>query len=149
MDKYIVVDVTVTPTNDAYSAGDVIGGLMTIAVPGSVGGGVINSIMLVDDGNEGAVLTLYLFDATPSTIADDAAFAPTAADLKKMIGAVSYGAGDYTTINSLKYAFKEDINLIFQADGASNLYGYVACTATPTYASGKTLVFRFSILTEQ
>jgi len=149
MDKYVTLEASADPKDAAaYTAGDVVGGLMTFTLPGVAGGGIINSVLLTDDDNEKAEISLYLFDEEPTTIADDAAFAPTAADLKKMIcGPIVFAAADFTTVNSLAYAYEGDLNYTFTADGKNQIYGYAVCTATPTYAATKTLHFQMRILT--
>lgn len=137
------VDKALTVGTDAYTANDVVGGLITIDVHSSGGSGQLRRINIIDDDDEKAALTVYLFDQQPSTIADDAAFAPTVADLKKMIGVVSVVAGDYTTLNSNAHAIKDGLGIDFAApDG--NLYAYVVCTGTPTYTAAGDLTLRFT-----
>lgn len=137
------VDYPLTIDTDAYSANDVIGGLIKLDFSSPGGGGVIRRLMLIDDDNEGAVLTIYIFDQAPSTIADDAAFAPTVADLKKKIGTVSVVAADYETLNSNKMVTKDgdDLNIDFETL-SGNLWFYIVCTATPTYAAATDLTLR-------
>lgn len=151
MDKYLISEATADPKDAAaYTANDVVGGLLTFSLVGLItNGGILNSVYLVDDDNEGAALTLYLFSAKPTVIADDAAFAPSAADLQKMFAVVSIASGDYVTVNSLKYVYKDDINQLLAADGTMSIYGYLVCGATPTYAANKTLFVRLSILGER
>lgn len=135
--------VSVTPTIDTaiYAANDVVGGLMTFSVPSAVNGGVLNSALLVDEDDEKAALTLYLFDAEPTTIADQAAFAPTAADLKKLVCTI--GLANYTSINSLAFCEVPDINQGFAAD---TLYGYLVCVATPEYTAVTDLTAKLMIV---
>lgn len=136
---------TATPDNDAYTDGDVVGGLLDFGTQaGTLSGGVLSSVVMTDDDNEGAALDLWLFDGEPSTIADDAAFAPTAADLKKLITKVAIASGDYATENSLKWVNKEDINVPVSS---KHMWGYLVCNgSTPTYASGKTLYIRLLLV---
>jgi hypothetical protein len=148
MDKYITVEATANPKDAAaYTANDVVGGLLTFTVGGVLGSGVINNVMLVDSDDEKAEIKLYLFDAAPTTIADDAAFAPVAADLQSLIAVITFATGDFASVNSMAYAQKNDLNYIFNADSKNNIYAYAVCTATPTYAADKTLHFQLRILT--
>ena len=149
--KYVVLEATVTPDNDAYTANDCVGGLITFNLANAgaaVAGGILSTLQIVDDDNEGAALNLYFFDSQPSTIANDAALALTAADLKKITYYKAIAAGDYTTVNSLKFVFKDQLAAQVRADGAGKIYMYVQCTGTPTYAANKTLYFRLGILSE-
>lgn len=148
--RYITVDATITPDNDAYTANDCVGGLITFDLSGegmAANGGVLSTITIVDDDNEGAALNLYFFDAQPSTIANDAALALTAADLRKLTYYKAVAAGDYVTVNSLKFAYLGQLAVQVRADNGK-LYMYAQCTGTPTYAATKTLTVRLGILTE-
>lgn len=146
-DKVIEAQVTPTITAGAYSAADVVGGLLTFSVNSPSGCGVINKLVIADDDDEKAVLTLYLFNASPTAILDNAAGALAIADLKKLVCTISIAAADYKTINSNAYAVKEDINNVYKADGKGNLYGYLICTATPTYTAITDLTVTLSVLT--
>lgn len=139
---------TITPalvvTLDAYTIGDVVGGLITIDVSSAGGGGVIRRVMLVDDADQKEPFTLYLFDQKPSVIANDAAFAPTVADLKKIIAKVSIAAGDYETLNGNAIAIKEQLEIDYTCvDG--NLYGYLVAVDTPDYAAAGDLTLRLTV----
>lgn len=149
-DRYITVDATITPDNDAYTANDCVGGLVTFDLAGegmAANGGVLSTLTIVDDDNEGAALNLYFFDAAPSTIADDAALELTAADLKKLTYYKAIASGDYNDVNSLKFVFLDQLAVQVRADNGK-LYMYAQCTGTPTYAASKTLTVRLGILTE-
>lgn len=69
-----------TVGTDAYTAKDVIGDLLSVAVPQRNGGIYIGRVMLVDAGDQTKSYYVHFFSAVPSTIADDAEFAPTVAD---------------------------------------------------------------------
>jgi hypothetical protein len=144
--RHIRASVTPTIDTNAYSANDVIGGLLSFDVSTSrVNGGIINTALVADDDNEKAALTLYLFHAAPTTIADDAAFAPTIADLKQLCAVIAFSS--YTTVNSNAYSLVEDINNAFVST-TGILYGYLVCTATPTYTAATDLTVVLTIITE-
>lgn len=145
-DKVINAQVTPTIDDDAYTANDVVGGLMTFNVASPSMSGIINKVKITDADNEGAALDLYIFSAVPSTIADDAAGALVIADLDKLVCKVEVAAADYEAVNSLKFAVKEDINAVYTTD-TGNLYMYAICTGTPTYASAALLKFTITVLT--
>lgn len=143
--RAIVLDVSLTPDTNIYTAGDVVGGLITFPLPlgRTMEGGILQSVVLIDDDSEAAALTLYLFDAQPSAIADQAAFAPTYADLQKLIRPVAFASADYVTVGSDDYIIVDDINGVLPVN---QLYGYLVCAGTPTYAAPLTI--RLFILTE-
>jgi hypothetical protein len=140
--RNVTVDNTPTITAGAYSANDVIGGLQEIDINAS-SGGTIRRVNLIDDDSEAAAMVLYFFDQQPSTIADNAAFAPTVADLKKLIGTVTVGAGDYVTVNSNDYAVLNDINLDYAI--SDTIWVYAVVTGTPTYTATTDLTFRYTV----
>ena len=141
--KTRVVDVTPAITAGAYAAGDVIGGLLTFDVYSAGGGGTIRRVVMIDTDDEKAAGKLYLFNAAPSGIADNAPFVPTAADMKKLIDIVSISAADYVSINSKAAAIKRDLAIDYQTANG-RVYAYWVCDATPTYTTTGDLTFRLT-----
>jgi hypothetical protein len=146
--KYITAQVNPTITLDAYTAGDVVGGLLTFDLSQlTTNGGLLNNLVLIDEDSQAEAYKLYLFDALPSTITNDAAFAPTIADLTKLRTVITIATADYVTVNSMDYVLKEDINVIFStAVGA--LYGYLVATDTPDYANTDALWLALGVIGE-
>jgi hypothetical protein len=142
--RTVTIDVPLTIDTDAYTAGDVVGGLLAIPFTRVGGGGLLRRLMVIDDDNEKTELTVYVFDQQPSTIADDAAFAPTVADLKKLIGSVVAAAADYVTLGANAIAVKANIDMDISAPVGS-IWAYVVCTGTPTYAAETDLMLRLTI----
>jgi hypothetical protein len=130
--RTVTVQLTPTISTSAYTANDVVGGLLVFDVVQSGGGGVVGQIEIADDHDVKAAFKLYLFNAAPTAIANDAAFAPAIADLKKLVGVVDIGTADYSTINSNAWAQVKDLNIWYSATGGT-LYGYLVCDATPDY----------------
>ena len=137
------VEPTLVVTLNAYSANDVVGGLLTIPIHSAGGGGVLRQLSIVDDADQKEPYSLYLFDQVPSTIANDAAFAPTVTDLKKVIAKIAIAALDYETLNSNAYALKTGLDVEFAVpDG--NLYGYLVAGDTPDYVAATDLLLRLT-----
>lgn len=144
--KYIKVTVSPTIDTSAYAANDVIGGLLEFDVSDlTVNGGIINSALLVDEDEEGAALALWLFDAVPATIADQAAFAPTFANLLNLRTVVDFST--YAGINGKSYSLVEDINTVFSTS-TGKLYGYLVATGTPTYTETTDISIALMIVSE-
>lgn len=143
VDKVVSDEVTISHDDDAYTANDVVGGLLTFNLASPSGCGILNGLKITDEDNEGAALDVYIFNAVPSTIADDAAGALAIADLDKLVCKVEIAAADYEAVNSLKFVIKDEasegLNRAYSLDAAGNLYAYVICTGTPTYAADKTI----------
>lgn len=82
---------TPTVTAGAYSAGDAVGGLLTFAnaARASGGGGVVKGVVIVDDAGQDAELELWLFDRTFTAMVDNAAWAPSEANLENLLAVIS------------------------------------------------------------
>jgi len=129
-----------TVTLSAYTAGDVVGGLLTFDISDGSGGGIVNTIRMVDEDSQAEPYTLYFFNDAPTTVANDAAYATnvTVADLRKCIKVVSIAAGDYVTLNGFDYVHKAlSQPLIFNGNG--KLWAYLIAGDTPDYANADTL----------
>jgi len=133
--KTITVNPTITLV--AYTANDVVGGLLTFTLPRhAAGGGILGNIRLNDADAENAAMKLFLFNAVPATtIADAAAFVITAADQALCFYEQAIAAADWATDTDGWVKYKP--NVIFAADGA--IYGYLVCVATPTYTAATDL----------
>ena len=144
-----VLKPSVNPTidTDAYTANDVIGGLLTFDVSGTtVNGLMLNTAIFVDAGDEGAALRLFLYDEAPTTIADDAAFAPTAADRLLERAIVTFGT--YVSVNSISSQIVEDINNLFSTANGK-IYGYlVANGSTPNPGAATDYAIQLLLLSE-
>ena len=146
-DKVIDAQVVAGIDTNAYTANDVVGGLLTFNVTSPSNVGVINKLVIADDDNEKAAGSLFLFNAAPTSIANNAAGALAIADLKKIVSVIAVAADDYVTINGNAYAVIDDINDVYKADGKGCLYGYFICSGTPTYTAATDLTLTLSVLT--
>jgi hypothetical protein len=151
VDKVVSAQVTISHDDDAYTANDVVGGLLTFNLASPSGCGTLQALKITDEDNEGAALDVYIFDEAPSTIADDAAGALAIGDLDKLITKVEIAADDYEAVNSLKFVIKgeasEGLSRAYELDSKGNLYAYVICTGTPTYAADKVIKMTLTVLT--
>ncbi len=138
------VSVTPVVTAGGYSAGDVVGGLMTFDFSNAGNGGILGNIFIDDARNQKAAGTLYLFNDKPTVIADNAPFAAAMviADIKKRMKTLPVATGDFDVVNSLAHAEYTTINQLF---AGSIIYAYFVCTATPTYGAVTDLTFRLVV----
>lgn len=143
-------------TAGAYSANDVVGGLLSfgdtmegrvtfggINQPGAAG--TIRRLSIVDDDNEKAALKLWLFNAAPTAFLDNAAFAPLIADLDKVITIIPIATTDYTTVNANAIGLVENLGRSFRLATDGPLYGYLVTDATPTYAAVTDLIIKLLV----
>lgn len=144
-----VMEQTATPTVTAggYTANDVIGGLVKLTFQTAGGWCVLDDIVLVDDADSISSITIHVFNAAPSTIADNAAFAPTEADLQKKVAKVVMTAFD--TEGSDRWG-QAAPNIIKKQIALPNnaLWFYIVATAAPTFGAIDDLYIRVSVLVE-
>lgn len=132
------VRVPLTISTAAYTANDVVGGLITVDVGSAGGGGILRKVVITDSDNKKAAFTLHCFDSAPATIADADAFAPTEASLIARHDVVTIEAADYVTINSMAQAVVSDLAVDFEVYNGYAYY-YLVATATPDYDNADAL----------
>lgn len=145
-------DVLMVPTvsaASAYTAGDAVGGIQTVALYRADGyGSVLNSITVTDAANQKAALSIIFFRSIPgvSTITDNAAFVLAAADIGNICGIVNIAAADWTTVSGKAVVTKSGLGIIVQADFMARAYVAVVTSGTPTYAATDDLVFHYGVI---
>lgn len=127
---------TPTVTAAAYTAGNVVGGLLTFTnVFGQSLRGTLTDIVVKSKSVQTTTYKLYLFSQQPSnsTWTDKAAPAINAADIPFILGVYTTGAAD----SGLGTETTNQLNNIASTirSNSQNLYGVLVCVATPTYAS--------------
>ena len=123
-----------TVTAGAYTAGDVVGGVISIApLTFASGGYLLRAVTLVDEADVKAALKLWLFNSQPSSIADNAPLALTASDHKALVGVMQIATADYYSSGGIATAHTVPSQPI--AFAGDRLYGYLVCDGTPTYSA--------------
>ena len=145
--KFITVEKELTVVFPAYTALDVVGGLLTFNVPAIVNGGILDGVSLIDEDNQQEEYLLYLHDELPATIADADEYTVAIADLRKQFAVVTLAAANYVTVNSLAYIHVRGLDYAFQTDGSSNIHAYLQAVATPDYVNVDALLLRLHIRT--
>jgi hypothetical protein len=137
---------TPTITAGAYTAGDAVGGLLTFtnAARIAAGGGVIKDVVIIDDAGQDAELELWLFDQTFTAIADNAAWAPSEADLENVIAVISTADGSYFAAGTPSVCPVE-VARRYDCIG-TDLFGQLVTRGTPTYVATDDLTVRILLL---
>ena len=132
-----------TVTNGAYSAKDVVGGLMTFtgALTNGVDTGVLQAISMDLKSAQTAVFVLHLFKSQPSTIADNGIFALTTADCLLKIASipVTWVAANGSGSEVMSCYLTSSLNIPIESTGGV-IYGYLVCDSAVTFASTSSLV---------
>jgi len=140
-----VVNVPLTVTLDAYTAADVVGGRLSCVVPQIAGGGFIAWVRLVDDADQAEGYDLHCFYQQPSSIANDAAWAPTEADRLKHFTTINIAAGDYDQSGADASVISDGKDktageyLFFPPLSDNVMYFYLVASDTPDYAAADDL----------
>jgi len=124
--------VTPTVTAGAYTANDVVGGLLTFS---GLRNGTLQAITICDNGGDAVDYLLVLFESAPTSIDDHATFDIADADLSKIIyqdSLTSSSNRQAFTDNSYNYLYGLSVP-IWSAGGT--VYGFLITTSTPTYAA--------------
>jgi hypothetical protein len=151
-------EVWVTPTistSPAYTSGDQIGGIMTIApalrpVNPNSGTtaettGTLTTVKILEISAQKAAIDIFFFNALPTIISvDNGAFNIANAEWAKWIGTFSAGTS-YVEAKAATNAGSTDrnVNLDLELVGTSTLYAVAVVRGTPTYTSVSGLSFGF------
>jgi hypothetical protein len=145
----IVVTPTIS-TTPAYTTGDCLGGLMTIAnaARATGGSGVITSIVVLDKTQaQRAPIDLVFFDRTVTVQGDNTAFAVSDADMANCLGVLAIGAYNTpwpgTPANAVSTF--SGVGMPFVLNG-SDLFCQAVVRGTPTYTTTSDLVFAFTVM---
>ena len=140
----------ITPTTlTTYTSGKIMGGVQTIADAAlNQGAGVVLlSLGVFEVGTNKNALTVLIFDAPPSgTYADNAALSLSAADLAKLVTAVSIASGDYVDVGGVTVAQKELPPVVGRPTASSTMYALIVAAGSITLGSTTALSLRLGVL---
>ena len=108
------------------------------------GGGVIKDMLIVDDAGQDAELELWLFDRTFTAIADNAAWAPSEADLENLITVITTADIDYLAAGTPS-AIPVEVAKRYDCVGV-DLFGQLVTRGTPTYVATDDLTVKILLL---
>lgn len=137
---FIEQAVTVEATPD-YSAGDLVGGLLTIME--SALGGLIQSVVITDLAKQNVNKDVVFFDTNPAntTFTENAALAIADADLVDVLGVAAVDTWFSFSDNSVGQALNLAIPFV-----NTPLYAAIVERGTANYASTSDLTIRIGVL---
>lgn len=140
----------ITPTTaTTYASGKVVGGVQTITDGAlSQGAGVVLlSLGVFESGANANALTVLIFDTLPTgTYTEGATFTMDAADIAKLVTAVSIASGDYVTVGGVAVAQKDLPPVVARPTADAKLYAMVVSAGSVTLASTTSLSLRMGVL---
>ena len=125
---------------DAFDANDCFGTVTSVDVPKS---GIIYSAKFYDLDDEGSQVDLEVFNESIAQIASDAAWAPSDADLLKLVVELSFVAFDDHINNQTSQL--TNVGIAYTAPSGV-LFVQAVCRGTPTIAAGAMPHFQFGII---
>lgn len=130
----------------AYQAKDAVGGKLTFANAAreSALGGYVVDVTIIDKAMQSAELVLTLFNQDFTATNDNAAFAPSDADLLNVVGIIHIYASDYQAFADNAVASKQVV-LRYDLAGTA-LYGQLMCIGAPTYATTSDLKIKLGLM---
>lgn len=139
-----VLSDAVSLSTAAYSAGDLMGGLLTFenVVEADYGGGRIVDAIIYDSSTEASAMDLLLLNDTlgtgTSSTGDNDAFAIADTDATKICANIPFSTGDERLqADNQIHTNTDPEKSFFLAE--KTMYGIIVCQGTPTYSSGNTL----------
>ena len=159
----IKVQVAQTVTASAYSAGNALGGLMTVAnaarVSGSAGaagtGGILTGLQLNSKAIQtGVQVDIFIFDANPtgSTCTDKSAFVLANADFDKVVGILTIpstaanGAGWFGATTTGSVGIPSYFPVTYDLASSTSIYACAVVRAAITPGSTSDISFKYNIL---
>jgi len=139
----------------AYAAGDVVSDRASIAkvieFPEVGGSGLIKSAQMLMGETDTASFVLLLFDQEPTNVQDNAAYAPSEADLEKLVGMVTFLNADKTNLGTNLELYRMDeahLDLAYTSD-SGKLYGILVTNSVWTPASATAFTLALSCEVDQ
>jgi hypothetical protein len=138
---------TPTITVGAYSANDIIGGVITIRQAGANNNLLVHLGIFDDDGQKVRIDFLFFDDELTGTYTDNAALTLDAADKSKLRGVAPVYATDYFDVGADAMATANVQLSLFLIDRTiENLFVIALVRGTPTYTTTSSLRFEFGFL---
>lgn len=144
--------VDVAPVVEAtpdYAAGDLIGGKLTIADASFVlGGGLIQSAILIDQAAQSADIDLIIFNDDPSgtTFTENAALDIADADMLKIAGVIQFLSTGWVAAADNSVNAKHNLAIDYRPNSNGLLYGAMIARDAFNAAATTDLKLRLGIL---
>jgi hypothetical protein len=144
-----IITPSITVDTAAYSAGDTVGGKITLtnALRAAGHNAVLQSIHILDRSNQKPTGSILIFNADPTaaTTTDNQAFVYSTDDLKE-IARIPVATADYATINSKAVANLSNLGRVLSAASGTSLYTVFVTDGAPDFVAGTDLQIMFGLL---
>jgi hypothetical protein len=133
-----VLDVTLSLDTNIYADGDVLADtqVITDALRTAGGRGRLDSVMVLDESDQGAALDLIFLDANVSIGTENAAVSVTDTNARSILARVPIVSGDFYDMGGCRVASVGNLGRILRAvSGTRDLYVAAISRGTGTYAA--------------
>lgn len=155
--KTIATSFTRPGDTTTYTAGDVMCNstsapvvltFANMARANGLGGLIQNSRLIFDEAPTLKLDSeLYLFDTSPTIQNDNAAWAPTTADLANLVGVIPFPTANFKTGSGNGVIDNQNEAISFQcAAGSTSLFGIVVARNAYVPGNGKVYRFRLAVI---
>lgn len=136
-----IVDITPVMDTSIYASGDVLADTFAVTNIGRTKnfGGTIETLVLIDEDDQGAAMTVLFFGANVSLGTVNGAPSISDANARNFIGKVTVATTDWLDLGGVRVAYFNLLGMIYRpATDTQNIYAAILNgTGTPTYtASG-------------
>ena len=131
-----------------YATGEVMGELFTFSIAGE--NGCVRSVIFCDSAAQATKpeFDLFLFTAAPTVAADNAAFAPTDAQMQDCIGVISFLAADFKTGSGNGIIEQSEKDKLYSSVVNRVLYGVMVARNTYTPISAEVFTLALGTISE-
>jgi hypothetical protein len=131
-------DVTLTLDTSIYASGDVMSD--TAEVSGAMritnGTAILQSIVVIDEDDQGIAFDLVFMSANQSLGTKNAAANISDANARDILGCVSIASGDYVDLGGVRIATKNNVGLAVKAaTDTDDIFVGTITRGTPTYTA--------------
>jgi len=146
----LTIDVVPTIDTAAYTAGDCVGGLITLANAARVdgGSGIVQSLTLGDADAQDEPYQIIFFSANPSasTTTDQNPVNIVEADLAKIVGIATLYAGDYVDFSATSAGKLVNLGIGYDLPSGTSLFAVLMAIDTPDYTQTDALKLGVHVL---
>jgi hypothetical protein len=144
-----IVPVTLSVDTSIYADGDLLADTQIIAqnlVRSEGGAAILESVLLLDEDDQGAAMDLVFLDSSASLGTENAAPSITDANARNILGFLNIPTSAYIDLGGSRIAMVRSVRMVLKAaDASRNIYvAAITRGGTPTYtASGLKLRLGF------
>jgi len=131
---------SITTSTTTYTSGDNVGGIITCtnALRTTAGTGELTDFMIWSTETQTLSGVIHVWNASPSGTYTNNAAAVIAGDQTKLLGVITFGATDFTTVGAISVAHIKNIGIPISGQAARSIFYTITLTSTPSWTATTT-----------